>query len=103
MTITVMWLLFLCFQCERTRKVRTVFVYHLEMFVHYSYDILSTNHSNHSLVRLFVNSIEVNIAYHKARRMSKILQTYGIKELHLTPVAISFDAGVHSSVIIISL
>ena len=56
-----MWLLILCFQCESRRKFRTFSVYHLEMFVHCSKEISSTNHSNYSLVyRLFVNSIEVN-------------------------------------------
>ena len=61
MTLTVMWHLFLCFKCERTRKVRTVSGYHLEMIVHCSEKISSTNHSNDFLVyRLFVNSVEVN-------------------------------------------
>ena len=41
MTITVMWLLFLCFQCERTRKLRTVSGYHLEMIVQYSKKVTS--------------------------------------------------------------
>ena len=46
---------------ERTRKVRTVSGYHLELIVHCSEKISSTNHSNDFLVyRLFVNSVEVN-------------------------------------------
>ena len=36
-----MWLLFLCFQCERTRKLRTVSGYHLEMIVQYSKKVTS--------------------------------------------------------------